>query len=202
MYLECWFWVVEVVSRKPENVLKQLTRSFIKLNKQYLEIDVLLELESEMTWFLWKMGVHIVGRTHTLQEVLNILETKEDFSTLQVFFFSRGAPVRFSGIQMIHALGGFHRQSNPQHRDQAQWPQSQEAQLCSQMNTRPLRENTNTIQPIRFNEDRLESRLKLGRIWALESGLSLTFNSATNCVNLCGLFSVAVYLFIKQANNI
>lgn len=80
------------------------------------------------------------------------------------FFFSRGAPVRFSGIQMIHALGGFHRQSNPQHRDQAQWPQSQEAQLCSQMNTRPLRENTNTIQPIRFNEDRLESRLKLGRI--------------------------------------
>lgn len=118
------------------------------------------------------------------------------------FFFSSGAPVRFSGIQMIHALGGFHRQSNPQHRDQAQWPQSQEAQLCSQMNTRPLRENTNTIQPIRFNEDRLESRLKLGRIWALESGLSLTFNSATNCVNLCGLFSVAVYLFIKQANNI
>lgn len=41
---------------------------------------------------------------------------------------------------MIHVLDGFHRQSNPQRRDQAQWPQSQEAQLCSQMNTRQLRE--------------------------------------------------------------
>lgn len=83
----------------------------------------------------------------------------KELSKLYYFLFPWGL-IRFSGIQMIHALSGFHRQSSPQRRDQARWPQSQEAQLCSQMNTRPLREKTNTIQQVRFDADRPESRLE------------------------------------------
>lgn len=40
-------------------------------------------------------------------------------------------------MQMTDAFGGFYRCPDPQHRGQPRQQQPQEAQLCSQMNTRP-----------------------------------------------------------------
>lgn len=110
-----------------------------------------------------------------LRDVPNILEPMKEFTRLHCFLFPR-APIRFSGIQMIHVLGGFHRQSNPQHRDQAQWPQSQEAQLCSQTNTHPLRERGkkyNIAGKVWWGQTR--KQVRGGSIWTLESNPSLTF---------------------------
>lgn len=50
---------------------------------------MLLELKSEMTQFWWKM-VYIVGRTHTLREVPNILENEEKILQAPLFSFPPG----------------------------------------------------------------------------------------------------------------
>ena len=141
------------------------------------------------------MMVYMVGRIHTPREVHNILETMKGFSELHAFLYS-WAQIRFSGIQNIHALNGLHRQSNPQRGDQSRWPQSQEAQLCSQMNIHTLRGKTNTIQPVRFSEDRPESRR-----WS-EENMSFRVRPMFDFYFLGRLFKLAIYPFIKEANNI
>lgn len=113
------------------------------MNKHSAEIDLLLGLQSEFAawvcerWWFTLLEALILRKYSG--NIPNILEPMNEFSKRH-YILSPWAPIRFSGIQMIHVLGGFHRQSNPQRRDQVQWPQSQEAQLCSQTNTHPLRE--------------------------------------------------------------
>ena len=141
------------------------------------------------------MMVYMVGRIHTPREVHNILETMNGFSKLHAFLDS-WAPIRFSGIQNIHALNGSHRQSSPQQGDQPRWPQSQEAQSCSQMNIHPLRGKTNTIQTGRFSEDRPESKLES------EENMSFRVRPMFHFYFLGRLFKLAIYSFIKEANNI
>lgn len=64
------------------------------------------------------------------------------------------------------------------------------------MNIHPLRGKTNTIQPLRFSEDRPESRR-----WS-EENMSFRVRPMFDFYFLGRLFKLAIYPFIKEANNI